>query len=316
MYNEMAKRDEHFGLSVDSLNAAARVLRLGVRPSSGAARFEMASAPELVKTLLPISAAVPADAAPYKDSQSQRDCALQPRVARNELPWERGLKKSPTPTGLRLIDVKQQDKVATTPLGLKVLRYLYPGLLAARNPGLRCATPLGLQQAIRARLASLLLAMLFFSGCAGYTLGPTNGVVAGDKSVQITPFANKTLEPRLGAAVTTQMRKELQRDGTFKLASHDDGDIIVSGVITHYTRHELTLVPHDLVTVRDYRVTLTAHVTARERATGKILLDQPVSGFTLLRVGTDLTSSERQALPLLAADLAKHATALLVEGGW
>jgi len=157
---------------------------------------------------------------------------------------------------------------------------------------------------------------LFCFGCAGYKLGPVNGVSAGEKSIQISPFSNKTLEPRLGDAVTAQVRKEVQRDGTYKLASHNDGDIIVTGVITHYTRHELTFVPHDVVTVRDYRVTLTAQVTARERDTGKILLDQPVSGYTLLRVGTDLTSSERQALPLLASDLAKHVTALLVEGSW
>jgi len=221
---------------------------------------------------------------------------------------------------LRLVDLKRYDAEAATPLGLSYQARAFWDLsshLSDRKMRARCT---GNQRtsalSIRARLAGLFLAILCFSGCAGYKLGPTNGVTAGDKSVQITPFANKTLEPRLGDAVTTQMRKELQRDGTFKLASHDDGDIIVSGVITHYTRHELTLVPHDLVTVRDYRVTLTAHVTARERGTGKILLDQPVSGFTLLRVGTDLTSSERQALPLLAADLAKHATALLVEGGW
>lgn len=157
---------------------------------------------------------------------------------------------------------------------------------------------------------------LFLSGCAGYKLGPVNGETAGSKSVQIMPFSNKTLEPRLGDAVTSQMRKELQRDGTYKLASHSDGDIILTGVITHYTRHELSFVPHDLVTVRDYRVTMTAQVTARERGTGKILMDQAVSGYTLVRVGSDLASSERQALPLLAADLAKHATALLTEGSW
>jgi hypothetical protein len=157
---------------------------------------------------------------------------------------------------------------------------------------------------------------LLLSGCAGYKLGPVNGETAGSKSVQVMPFSNKTLEPRLGDAVTSQMRKELQRDGTYKLASHNDGDIIVTGIITHYNRHELSFVPHDLVTVRDYRVTMTAQVTARERGTGKILLDQAVIGYTLVRVGSDLASSERQALPLLASDLAKHATALLVEGSW
>ena len=57
-------------------------------------------------------------------------------------------------------------------------------------------------------------------------------------------------------------------------------------------------------------------MTARERGTGKVILDQPVTGFTLIRVTTDLTSTERQAMPLLAADLAKNVTALLAEGGW
>jgi len=35
-------------------------------------------------------------------------------------------------------------------------------------------------------------------GCAGYRLGPTNGQAAGARSVQIDPFVNKTVQPRLG----------------------------------------------------------------------------------------------------------------------
>jgi hypothetical protein len=68
--------------------------------------------------------------------------------------------------------------------------------------------------------------------------------------------------------------------------------------------------------VQDYRLEVRAQVSAVERSSGKVLLSQPVGGFTLIRVTTDLTSSERQALPLLAADLAKNVTALLAEGGW
>jgi hypothetical protein len=153
-------------------------------------------------------------------------------------------------------------------------------------------------------------------GCAGYKLGPTNGVAAGEKTVQIVPFSNKTLEPRLGDAVTEQVRKTVQRDGTYKLATREDGDILVSGVVTHYQRQELSFLPTDVLTVRDYRLILTAQVTARDRASGKVLLDQPVMGYTLIRVGNDLTSTERQALPLLAGDLAKNVTALLVDGTW
>jgi len=154
------------------------------------------------------------------------------------------------------------------------------------------------------------------SGCAGYKLGPVNGLTAKEKSVQINPFANQTLEPRLGDAVTAQLRKQIQRDGTFQLASHDDGDIVVSGAVIRYVRIEVSFSANDVLTVRDYRLELFAQVTARNRSTGKVILNQLVPGNTLIRVTTDLTSTERQALPLLAADLAKNLTALLAEGAW
>jgi len=165
-------------------------------------------------------------------------------------------------------------------------------------------------------LLALGAAALGLAGCAGYKLGPTNGVVAGDKSIQINPFSNRTLEPRLTDDVTWQLRKQVQRDGTYRLASGNDGDIVVSGVITNYGRQELSFVRRDILIVRDYRLSLTALVTARDQATGKVLLDQPVTGSTLVRVGSDLPNAMRQALPLLAADLAKNVTALLVEGSW
>lgn len=161
-----------------------------------------------------------------------------------------------------------------------------------------------------------LAAMLALSGCAGYQLGSANGLAAHGRSIQINPFANQTVEPHLTDAVTGELRRAVQQDGTFQLASHDDGDVVVSGVITRYLRVELTFKPADVLTVSDYRLGLTAHVTARERSTGKLLLDRPVTGYTLIRVGNDLASSERQALPLLAADLAKNVTSLLVEGSW
>ena len=163
-------------------------------------------------------------------------------------------------------------------------------------------------------LSTLLLA---FCGCAGYRLGPTNGTVAGDQSVQVTPFANQTLEPRLGDAVTAALRRSLQHDGTYRLATRDQADIIVSGVITRYDRHELSLQPNDVLTARDYRVNATVQVTARETSTGRVLFrDKEVKGYTLIRIGSDLTSTERQAIPLLAEELAKSVTALLVDGSW
>jgi|SRR6267378_2377423 len=171
-------------------------------------------------------------------------------------------------------------------------------------------------QAGKWRVFPMMVCCFVFAGCAGYKLGPTNGLAAREKSIQVNPFVNRTMEPRLTDAVTAQVRKEFQRDGTFRLATQEDGDIIVSGVITGYSRHEISFAPNDILTVRDYRVTLRAQVTARDRGTGKVLLDRPVSGFTLIRVGNDLSSTERQGLPLLAQDLARNIAELLVDGSW
>lgn len=161
----------------------------------------------------------------------------------------------------------------------------------------------------------LILAALVFVGCA-YRLGPTNGSPAGSRSIQVQPFENKTIEPRLVEAVSLALRRQLQQDGTYKLNTGQDGDIVVTGSIIGYERHSLTFVSRDPQTPRDYRLTITAHVTARERATGKTLLDRKLTGYSDIRIGPDLTSSEREALPLVAADLARNATALLVDGTW
>jgi hypothetical protein len=141
-------------------------------------------------------------------------------------------------------------------------------------------------------------------------------MAAGERSLQVSPFANQTLQPRLTDAVTAQLHKEVQRDGTYRLATHSDGDILLNGTLKRYQRTEVTFATQDILTVRDYRIVLTAQVTATERSTGKLLLNQEVSGYTLIRVGADLPSAERQAAPLLAADLARNITALLTEGKW
>lgn len=157
---------------------------------------------------------------------------------------------------------------------------------------------------------------LLVSGCAGYRLGPSNGQRAGDRTVQIVPFENRTLEPRLGDAVTAALRREIQREGTYKLATQTPGEVVVSGEILRFERTEISFLPNDVVTAQDYRMSFTAHVIARDRRTGKTLLDRDLTGVTLMRVGNDLPSVERQTLPLLAADLARQITAALADGVW
>ena len=159
---------------------------------------------------------------------------------------------------------------------------------------------------------------MLLAGCAGYHLGPVNpdARAGGERSIEVLPFNNQTLQPRLGDAVTQALREQLQTDGTYPLATHGGGDIVVTSVITRYNREGLSYLNTDVATVGNYRVGVTAHVTARERSSGKLLLDKNVNGYTLVHVGTDLASTERQSLPLLAEDLARNTVELLTEGAW
>ena len=166
------------------------------------------------------------------------------------------------------------------------------------------------------RLIFLPLVCALFAGCAGYKLGPSNGTAAREKSVQVVPFTNRTLEPRLGDAVTAALRKQVARDGTFRLATREAGDVVVTGAVTEYRRVELSLDPKDVLTPRDFRVKMTVQVTATERATGRVLFEKPVAGYTLVRAGSDLVSAERQALPVLAEDVAKIVVGQLADGSW
>jgi len=163
---------------------------------------------------------------------------------------------------------------------------------------------------------TLLAASLFLTGCAGYRLGPTNGSPAGSRSFQVALFQNKTLEPRLIEPVATSLRRALKQDGTFRLDTSGGAYIIVEGVITEFNRAGLSLDPRDVLTVRDYELTLVAKFTAKETATGKIILDSTAFGRTVVRSGTDLPSAERAVAPLLAEDLARKITSALVDGSW
>lgn len=190
-------------------------------------------------------------------------------------------------------------------------------------PG-RVTTPPGLARpdsrawvGSRRQAAGTLVALIgaILSGCA-YRLGPTSGVPAGSRSIAVAPFENETLEPRVSEAITTALRSQLQQEGTYRLARQRDADVVVHGVVRGISRQEESFQSRDVRVLRDYRFNIVVQVTAVERGTGRTLLDRSVEGHTMLRVLEDLGSAERQAMPLLAGNLARNITSLLVDGDW
>ena len=171
-------------------------------------------------------------------------------------------------------------------------------------------------QSVRSYFAVCTLLLLFSTGCASYQLGPSSGQEAGAQSITLIPFPNQTPEPSLSSFVASAMRRQIQSDGTFTLDTKRQGDIIVTGNIVRYDRVGVSFQPGDIITVRDFELQMTAQIKAVNRRSKTVILDETVTGSTLIRAFNDLASAERQALPLLAEDLARKATDLLVDGEW
>ena len=169
---------------------------------------------------------------------------------------------------------------------------------------------------MRPRYLLLALLAVTLAGCAGYRLGPTNGLPAGGLSVQVLPFVNHTKEPRISEYLSASMRKQFQQDGTFYLRTTGSPDLLVTGEIVRFERTPLSYATNDVLTPQEYTLVLTAKIVARDPISGKTNLDRSVQGQTYVRAGNDLPSSERQVMPLLADDLARKAVSLMVNAPW
>jgi hypothetical protein len=162
----------------------------------------------------------------------------------------------------------------------------------------------------------LIILAIAASGCAGYKLGPTNGITAGSRTVKFKPFTNRTHEPRVTEYLSTSLRKQLQQDGTYRLETSGSPDILVSGEVTQFERLGLSYQANDVLAPQEYTLRMHAHIKAVDVNTGKTLVDRTVQGTTYLMIGNDEFSAERQAIPLLTDDLARNAISALVDGKW
>lgn len=164
---------------------------------------------------------------------------------------------------------------------------------------------------------TVLLVWIGSTGCAGYRLGPTTGFPAGDRSLYVHPFINRTLHPGLADEVTTAIRTAVLKDGAYRLVNRpEEADVVLRGDLISYDRQGITFSARDARSVRDFEVTLTARVRAVRQPGDHLLWEREVRGRAIVPTATDQISSERQNRPLLAEDLARHVLVLLTDGDW
>ncbi len=159
------------------------------------------------------------------------------------------------------------------------------------------------------------LLLLSLGGCAGYHLGPIQPYyLRSIHKLAVPTFENKTLAPRISVLITDTVIKQLQQDGTYQIVGDDEADATLHGEITHITRAPLRSVLGNVLATLEFNLSLRVRYSVIDKS-GKVLSPpSDVVGTTSFFVGPDITSDERQALPLAAEELAKTLVSQLSEG--
>ena len=156
---------------------------------------------------------------------------------------------------------------------------------------------------------------LSLSGCLGYRIGSVKPrYLEGVQSIAIPTFHNKTSQPRIEVPLTSTVIKQLQQDGTYKIASEDKADATLQGTIISVGRAPARSLRGNALATTEFSlsITLSFSLVARD---GRVLLGPTaVGGVTNFFVGTDVATDQRQALPLAMEDLAVRITSQLSEG--
>jgi len=159
------------------------------------------------------------------------------------------------------------------------------------------------------------LACLSLIGCLGYHIGPVKPYYLRDvHSISVPIFKNHTLVPHIEALVTDTVIKQFQQDGTFQIASGENADATLTGEIYSITRYPARSLRENVLATTEFSLGLIVKYTLIGRDGKPLASPEQVSGTTSFFVSTDVTTDERQALPLATEDLATRLVAQLSEG--
>src|SRR5688500_6421423 len=88
------------------------------------------------------------------------------------------------------------------------------------------------------RIVPLITILLSFAGCAGYQIGPIKPkFMEKVRTIAVPSAKNDTLAPRVEVLVANPVIKQIQQDGTFRIARENDADAILELVLTDIDRN-------------------------------------------------------------------------------
>jgi hypothetical protein len=158
-------------------------------------------------------------------------------------------------------------------------------------------------------------ACLLLSGCLGYHIGPVKPYYLRDvHTIDVPTFENKTLLPHIEVLVTDTVIKQLQQDGTFQIARDGNADATLKAQITKIDRLPARSVRGNVLLTTEFSLSMHLKYTLVAPDGSTIAPTAETVGTTSFFTSADVTTNERQALPLAAEDLATRLVTQLSEG--
>ena len=165
------------------------------------------------------------------------------------------------------------------------------------------------------KLIAAALGCVCLTGCLGYHIGPAKPYYLRDvHTIAVPTFVNKTLIPRIEVLVTDTVIKQFQQDGTYQIVGGDKADATLKAEIIRVSRSPARSVRGNVLATSEFNLALRVKYRLMGPDDKPLSEWVEVSGTTSFFVGTDVTTDERQALPLATEELANRLVTQLSEG--
>ena len=162
---------------------------------------------------------------------------------------------------------------------------------------------------------------LLLGGCAGYHIGPVKPAkFDGIHTIAVNTFKNETLQPRVEVTLANSVIKQIQQDGTYKIADESKADALLEGTLDEIRRRPSRYVLGNVLQTREYTLQIRVRYKLTQRGTGKLLEERTVAGTTSFfvsgsgSIAADVNQDELQAFPLAAEELAVRLVSQISEG--
>lgn len=166
--------------------------------------------------------------------------------------------------------------------------------------------------AIRATVgACVAAAALLLGGCTTYELG--SALPPDIETLYIPTVVNATDEPLLESAVTREVLREFQRDGTLKLVDEASADARLDIRLVGFKLQAIKFERDDTRATQVYQMLIDAKVKLTRAGETAPMMERDMLGDTFFDFFGDLASSKVTATPLAARDLAHDIVESLVE---